>query len=56
VKRLERLHHRLLHQVFGLVPIPFEPQRETEQPVDVRQGFRLEGGPRVVVGGWRWLL
>src|SRR4029077_5541398 len=45
----------LLHQVFGFVPIPFEPQRETEQPIGVRQGFRLKGGPRMVVGGGRWL-
>jgi hypothetical protein len=47
VKRLERLHHRLLHQVLGLVSIPFEPQRQMEQPVDVRQSFRLKGGPRL---------
>jgi hypothetical protein len=38
------------------VPIPFEPQRQVKQPVDVRQGFRLEGSPRVVVGEWRSLL
>jgi len=56
VKRLKRLHHRLLHQVVGLVSIPFEPQRQTEQPVDVRQGFRVESGPGVFVGGWRWRL
>jgi hypothetical protein len=53
VKRLKRLHHRFLHQVFGIGPIPLEPHRQPEQPIEVGQGLRLEGSPRSVDGGWR---
>ena len=56
VKRLKRLDHRFLYEVFCFRAIPLEPQGQTEQSVDVRQGFRLKGGPHVIVGGRRWLL
>jgi len=51
VKRLERLDHRFLHEILRFRSVPFEPQRQMKQPIDVRQCFRLEGGPDVIVGG-----
>ena len=56
VKRLEGLQHRFLHQVFGLGPVAFEPHRQTEEPIRVRKGFRLECCPHVLAGGSRRLL
>jgi hypothetical protein len=53
VKRLKRLYHRFLHQVFGFGPIPLEPHGQPEQPIEVGQGLRLEGSPRRVDAGWR---
>ena len=53
VKRLKRLHHRFLYQVFGFGSIPLEPHGQPEQPIEVGQGLRLEGSPRRVGGGWR---
>jgi len=54
VKRLKRLHHRFLHEILGFGAVSLEPHCQPKQAIDVRQSFRLKGGPYVVVDGWRW--
>ena len=46
MKGLQGLRQRFLDEIFSFGPIPFEPHRETEQPVDVWQGLCFEGFPR----------
>jgi hypothetical protein len=55
MERSERLNHRLLYEVLGFLPVPFEPHGQAKEPVRVRQGFSLELRPYVFVG-WCQLL
>src|SRR5262245_30076458 len=46
MKRLKRLRQRILDEIFGGRAIAFEPHREAEQTVDVRQSLGFKGLPR----------
>jgi hypothetical protein len=49
VKRLQRLHHGVLHDIFSVGAVPYEPQRQAEQAGRMRQHLSLECQPSVGV-------
>ena len=48
MKRLQRLHERVLHEIFGLATNALPPQGQPEEPIHMRHRLRLEGSPESV--------